>query len=63
MQGIFWAETPKLEAISHKESLVKELFETLNRTILTAFIPMYAYAKKFEQFLDLVKLDIKEHVK
>ena len=62
LQDIFWAETPLLEAVSPNEIFIKELKETLHRTIIASFIPLHAYAKRYEDFIDLASLEIKEYI-
>ncbi|XP_005102124.3 dynein heavy chain 1, axonemal [Aplysia californica] len=62
MQDIFWSETPLLEAIHQNETQMRELRDTLQHAIESSFIPLKAYALKFEIFLDLVNLEIRDFI-
>ncbi|KAK3782184.1 hypothetical protein RRG08_032935 [Elysia crispata] len=62
MQDISWSESPFLEAVDREESVVRELRETMRDAVNTSLIPLKAYAKKYEQFLPVVHLDIREYI-
>lgn len=62
MQDISWSETPLLEAVDKNETEIKELRHTLRDAVTSSMIPLQAYAKKFEQFLPIVNLDIKQFI-
>ncbi|XP_059153506.1 dynein axonemal heavy chain 1-like [Physella acuta] len=62
MQDISWSETPLLEAVDKNETEIRELRHTLRDAVTSSMIPLLAYAKKFEQFLPIVNLDIKQFI-
>ncbi|XP_055888364.1 dynein axonemal heavy chain 1-like isoform X4 [Biomphalaria glabrata] len=62
MQDISWSETPLLEAVDKNETEIKELRSTLRDAIISSMIPLQAYAKKFEQFIPIVLMDIKQFI-
>ncbi|GFS18450.1 dynein heavy chain 1, axonemal [Elysia marginata] len=62
MQDISWSETPFLEAVEREETVVRELRETMRDAVKTSLIPLKAYAKKYEQFLPIIHLDVREYI-
>ena len=60
MERLFWSGTPLLESVGENESEVKQLREAIRNAIQRAIIPLKAYAKEYEQYLDLYNLDIKK---
>ena len=63
MQDISWSETPYLEAVERDEHVVKELRETMRDAVKSSLIPLKAYARKYEQFLPVVHIDVREYVR
>lgn len=63
MEELFWADTLLLESVGKKEPLVVELRETIRRAIQKAAIPLNAYAKQYEAYLELNNIDIPEFIK
>ena len=63
MQEIFFSGTPLLESVGENEPHVVELRETIRRAIRQALLPRKAYARKYEQFLDLNNLDVNQYVR
>ena len=63
MEDIFWSGTPLLESVGEKEPHVVELRETIRDAIRKSLIPMKAYAKKYEKYLDLMNMDVNQYVK
>ncbi|GFO45344.1 dynein heavy chain 1, axonemal-like [Plakobranchus ocellatus] len=62
MQDISWSESPFLEAVDKDETIVRELRETMRDAIKSSLIPLKAYAKKYEEFLPIVHLDIRDYI-
>ena len=63
MQQLFIADTPVIEGVGLHEPFVEELRDMLRFAIRKAVIPLKAYAKSYEQFLDLAVLDTFAYVK
>ncbi len=63
LEDIFWADTPLLESVGEHEPRVEELRDTIRSAIQKALVPMKAYARAYEQFLELMNLDINEYIK
>ncbi|XP_022110107.1 dynein heavy chain 1, axonemal-like isoform X1 [Acanthaster planci] len=63
LEDIFWADTPLLESVGEHEPRVEELRDTIRDAIRKALVPMKAYARAYEQFLELMNLDINEYIK
>ncbi|PVD29059.1 hypothetical protein C0Q70_11656 [Pomacea canaliculata] len=63
MEDIFWSGTPLLESVGEHEPAVEELRETVCRTIQKSLIPLKAYAREYERYLELMNLDINQYVK
>ncbi len=62
MEGIFFSGTPLLESVGEHEPHVEELREAIRSTIRKAVIPMKAYCKEYERWLELINLDINQYV-
>ena len=62
MEDIFFSGTPLLESVGDREPPVVELRETMRHAISMALIPMRAYARQYEQYLDLMNIDIEKYV-
>ena len=63
LEEIFWADTPLLESVGEHEPRVEELRETILNAIQKALLPMMAYAKAYEKYLDLNNLEINDYIK
>ena len=63
MEDIFWSGTPLLESVGENEPHVVELRETIRKAIRKALIPIKAYARQYEKYLELMNLDIVTYVK
>lgn len=63
MEDIFWSGTPLLESVGENEPHVVELRETVRNAIRQALIPVKAYARQYEQYLELMNMDINQYVK
>ncbi|KAL8563601.1 hypothetical protein ACOMHN_019339 [Nucella lapillus] len=62
VQDLFWSGTPLLESVGRLEPEVVMMREALRRSLIKSFVPMIAYAKKFEQYLPIDNLVIKAFV-
>lgn len=63
IQNIFWAETPLLEAVNVEENAVKELRTVMTGAIRSANVPLAAYAHKYDEFLDINNMDVRQFIK
>jgi dynein heavy chain len=63
MEDIFWSGTPLLESVGEHEPPVEELRATIRDALTHAVIPMKAYAREYEKFLELMNMDINEYIK
>ena len=63
MEEIFFSGTPLLESVGENEPHVVELRETIQKAINQALLPLKAYARKYEEFLDLNNLDANQYVR
>lgn len=59
---LFWSGTPLLESVGENEPLVKRHRERIRKSMKQAIIPITAYAKEYEQYLELANLDINEYL-
>ncbi len=62
MEDIFWSGMPLLESVGEHEPHVEELRETIKRAIKQSIIPMKAYAREYEKYLQLINIDINQYV-
>ncbi|XP_076467002.1 dynein axonemal heavy chain 1-like [Babylonia areolata] len=62
MQDVFWSGTPLLESVGRMEPEVVMMREALRRSILTSYIPIRAYAKRFEVYLPVNNIVIKDYI-
>ena len=62
MEDIFWSGTPLLESVGEHEPHVEELREAIRVAIRKAVVPMKAYTREYEKWLELINLDINEYV-
>ena len=63
MKDIFWADTALLESVGEHEKHIDQLREDMSRAIKQAMIPLIAYARANEQFLELINTDINAYIK
>ena len=63
LQELFWSGTPLLEAVGENEPEVVQLRELIRKAIKKSMIPLRAYAKQYEQYLELYNLDINTYLK
>lgn len=59
---LFWSGTPLLESVGENEPLVKRHREKIRKSLNQAIIPLSAYAKEYEQYLELANLDINSYL-
>ena len=62
IEGLFWSGTPLLESVGENEPEVVKLRETVRHAVKQSLIPLRAYAKKYEQYLELYNLDINQYL-
>ncbi len=62
MEDIFWSGTPLLESVGEHEPFVEELREEITNAIRHAIIPLKAYAREYEKYLELHNLDINAYI-
>lgn len=62
LEDIFWSGTPLLESVGEHEPQVEELRTTIRNSITKALIPIKAYAREYEKYLELMNLDINKYV-
>lgn len=58
LKNLFWSGTPLLESVGENEPLVKELRSTIETCMKQAAIPVTAYAKQYERYMELANLDV-----
>ena len=63
LEDIFWSGTPLLESVGEHEPHVEELRENIKKAIRKALIPMKAYAREYEKYLEIMNLDINVYIK
>ena len=59
---LFWPETPLLEAVGLHEPAVEAMRDAVSRAITQALVPLRAYSRQYEHYLDLINLDIKTYI-
>ena len=62
IEGLFWSGTPLLESVGENEPEVVKLRETVRHAMQQSLIPLRAYARKYERYLDLYNLDINQYL-
>ena len=62
LEGLFWSGTPLLESVGVNEPEVVKKREMIRKAIRQSLIPLKAYAKQYEKFLDLHNLDINQYL-
>ena len=63
MKKLFWSGTPLLETVGENEPPVVELRELIRKAVRQSIIPLKAYAKQYEKYLELFNLDINEYLR
>lgn len=63
LENLFICGTPLLESVGLHEPAVEELRKTICTCIHKALIPLQAYAKNYEKYLELNNRDIKNLLK
>ncbi|XP_050390512.1 dynein axonemal heavy chain 1 [Patella vulgata] len=63
LEDIFWSGTPLLESVGEHEPPIEILRDTVRSSIRQALIPMKAYAREYEKYLELMNMDINVYVK
>lgn len=58
LENIAITGTPLLDSVGLHEPEVEELCETMRSAIQMAMIPLHAYAKRYEKYLELNNNDI-----
>lgn len=58
MQNLFFGGDPLLESVNLWEPEVTELREKVHHALIQAAIPLKAYARQYEKYLELNNLDI-----
>ena len=59
---LFWPVTPLLESVGQHEPQVDTLRGRVEVAVSQSLIPLLAYARQYEQYLELVNLDIKSYI-
>ena len=59
---LFWPVTPLLESVGQHEPQINALRVRVEKAITQALIPLLAYATQYEQYLELINLDIKTYI-
>ncbi|CAG5132289.1 unnamed protein product, partial [Candidula unifasciata] len=63
LQEIFWSGIPLLESVGEHEPPVEELRSTVRHAIRQALLPLKAYAREYEKYLELINMDINAYIK
>lgn len=63
MEDIFFSGEPLLESVGEHEPHIDELRLKMRRCIQQALIPLSAYAKMYERFLELNNMDVTAYVR
>ncbi|XP_059176982.1 dynein axonemal heavy chain 1-like [Physella acuta] len=63
LKDIFWSGIPLLESVGEHEPPVEDLRNTIRRAIQQALVPLKAYAREYEKYLELINMDINTYVK
>jgi dynein heavy chain len=59
---IFWPETPLLESVGQHEPQIDRLRCRVETATRQSLIPLLAYARQYDQYLELMNLDIKTYI-
>ena len=63
LEDISWADTPLLESVGEHEPRVEDLRDTIRTAISKSLIPLRAYARAYEQFLEVNNLELNDYIK
>ncbi|XP_030840434.1 dynein heavy chain 1, axonemal isoform X1 [Strongylocentrotus purpuratus] len=63
LEDISWADTPLLESVGEHEPRVEELRDTIRAAIRKSLFPLRAYARAYEQFLEVNNLELSDYMK
>ncbi|ESO89348.1 hypothetical protein LOTGIDRAFT_210379 [Lottia gigantea] len=63
LEDIFWSGTPLLESVGEHEPPIEDLRHTVRLAIKQALIPMKAYAREYDKYLELFNMDIPQYIK
>lgn len=63
MKELFWSATPLLETVGENEPTVVETREFIRRAMKKSIVPLNAYAKQYEKYLELFNLDINGYLR
>ena len=62
MEKLFWSGTPLLETVGENEAPVTKMRDMIRKAISKAVVPLLAYAKQYEKYLELYNLDINKYL-
>ena len=63
MERLFWkGSAPLLESVGCKEPLVCKRRERISNAIIHSFVSLRAYAVRYEEYMELHRLDINEYI-
>ena len=60
---MFWPETSLLESVGLHEPVVDGMRESICHAITQAIVPLRAYCKQYEVYLDFMNLGVKDFIK
>lgn len=63
MDKLFWSGTPILESVGEHEPFVKDLKDSVRCCIRQALIPLKAYARRYNNYTELVNLEVNEYIR
>ena len=63
MEDIFLSGTPLLESVGNQEPEIVELKETIRSVLKQALIPLKAYAKVYDRYINVMNLNIENYIK
>ena len=63
MKKLFWSATPLLETVGENEPPVVETREFIRKATQKSIVPLIAYAREYEKYLELFNLDINAYLR
>lgn len=63
LEDLFVSGTPLLESVGLHEPTVEELRNNIRMAICKASVPLKAYAKQYEKYLELNNTDVETYMK
>ena len=63
MEDIFLSGTPLLESVGNQEPEILELKDTIKSVLKQALIPLRAYAKVYDRYVNVMNLNIENYIK